>query len=599
MPDLDCRRSPWADGPRSRLVSSGFLAVALGVSIAAFQAGAADRPVSAIEVPEGFEVLAAAKSPLVSFPMLGCFDERGRLFLAENARATLDEKTLEARPPGRIRMLEDTDGDGVFDRSTVFAEKFGVPRGALWHDGALYVASAPSIWRLEDRDDDGKADSRVAIATGFKSAGNAADVHGPFLHPNGRLYWSHGRNGHEVYQNNGGPLVSKGFGARIWSCRPDGSDIRVHAGGGMDNPVAVTFNPEGDVFGTVNTFQGTPRNDAVVHWVYGGVYPRTDQEPVLAEFRRTGDLLPPVALIGDVGPAGIAFPRADTLGDAYRDNLFLAETNTRRIMRLPLERSGSTYRGAAQPFATAADPGVHFTDVIEDADGSLLLVDSGAHGAVYRVRRKGAASVKDPRGLAIAWTHASDSELVTLLGDARVAVRERAVGVLARRGDPAVAALRGALGSANRLLKSNALWTLTRIGTPAAQAAAREGLYDLDARVRQVACASAFATGDRGAAELLVAKLGDDSQAVQREAAHALGQLRDPRAIAALGGAAAIPRDPMLTHAIVLALIEIGAPTETAKLLTHREPLARRAAMLALDRSSPADPRADTMKSPQ
>jgi putative membrane-bound dehydrogenase-like protein len=558
-----------------------------------------------ITVPEGFEVIAAAKAPLISFPMLGGFDDRGRLFLAENAGVNLDEKTLDAQLPSRIRMLEDTDGDGVFDRSTVFADKFAFPQGALWHDGALYVTSAPSIWRVEDKDGDGRADSRVAIVTGFKSTGNAADVHGPFLHPNGRLFWCHGRKGHEVYQNNGGALVSKGLGARIWSCRPDGSDIQVHAGGGMDNPVEVAFNQEGDVFGTANIFQGTPRNDAVIHWVHGGVYPRSDQEPVLAEFRRTGELLPPISLIGHVAPAGITLPRAGTLGEGYRDNLFFAEFNTRRIMRLPLERNGSTYRGAAQAFATAADPGVHFTDVIEDADGSLLLVDTGAWfrrgcptsvvsradimGAIYRVRRKGAPSVTDPRGLAIAWDKATDSELVALLGDARVAVRDRAVGAVARRGDAAVSALRGSLRNSNHLVKSNALWALTRIGTSAAQEAAREALYDLDARTRQVACASAFATADRAASELLVAKLGDDSQAVQREAAHALGRLRDPRAVTALGGAAAIPRDPMLSHALILALIEIAAPAETKKLLAHREPLARRAALIALDRGSPAD----------
>ena len=73
---------------------------------------------------------------------------------------------------------------------------------------------------------------------------------------------------------------------------------------------------------------------------------------------------------------------------------------------------------------------------------------------------------------------------------------------------------------------------------------------------------------------------------VQREAACALGRLREPRAIPALGAAAAIPRDPILTHALTYALIEIDAPTETRALLNHRAPLARRAALLALDASA-------------
>jgi len=554
-----------------------------------------------LQVPEDFEVVSAALPPLVSFPMLGSLDERGRLFIAENAGVNLDEKALAEQLPSHIRMLEDVDGDGVFDRSTIFADRLAFPQGALWHDGALYVTSAPSVWRLEDRDGDGRAEVRTEIATGFKSTGNAADVHGPFLHPNGRLYWCHGRKGHEVYQKGGGALVSKGLGARIWSCRPDGSDIQVHAGGGMDNPVEVAFNQEGEIFGTANLFHGTPRADAIVHWVHGGVYPRTDQEPVLAEFRRSGEPLGPVTQIGHVAPAGIALPRAALWPGEYRNNLFYAEFNTRRIMRVPLERHGSTYRGHARVFASAADPGVHFTGVIEDADGSLLIVNTGAWfrrgcptsivaradlaGGIYRVRPRAGPRHADPRGRSIDWEGVGAEVLAGLLGDPRFAVRDHAVSVLARRGEAAMPALERALSSQEYLVRSNAIWTLTRIATPAAQALARRSLLDSDARVREVACQSAFVTRDAAAAEPLVARLGDDSLSVQREAARALGRLRNPDAITALGGAAAIPRDPVLTHALIHALIEIDAPAETRRLLAHREPLARRAALVALDQT--------------
>lgn len=567
-------------------------------------ASSAPAPATTIQVPPGFEVITAAAMPLIKFPMMGGFDDRGRLFIAENAGVNLDDKALLEQLPSRITMLEDTDGDGVFDRSSVFADKLGFPQGALWHDGALYVSDAPSIWRLEDRDGDGRADHRTAIATGFKSTGNAADVHGPFLHPNGRLYWCHGRKGHEVYQNNGGALVSKGLGARIWSCRPDGTDIQVHAGGGMDNPVEVTFNEQGEIFGTANIFQANPRSDAVIHWVHGGVYPRVDQEPVLAEFARTGELLPPVTLIGHVAPSGIVLPRADNWGPEYRHNLFYAEFNTRRIMRVTLERNGSTYRGHAQPFATAAESGVHFTDVIEDADGSLLLVNTGAWfrrgcptsvvaraditGGIHRVRRTGARRVTDPRGNTISWKTSPPATLVGLLGDARPAVRDRAITELARRGATVVEALATALDDRNPLTRSNAVWALTRIGTPDALAGIRRALRDADPKVREVACHGLFVTRDAEAAEVLVGRLTDEAPAVQREAARALGRLRDPRAVAPLASVAAAPRDPVLAHAVTYALLEIDAPAETNKLLRHREPLVRRSALIALDRSATA-----------
>ncbi len=564
---------------------------------------AADADVHAkIKVPPGFEVTLVAGAPLVQFPMLGGFDERGRLFLAENAGVNLDDKALAEQLPSRITVLEDTDGDGVFDRSSVFADKLAFPEGVQCFDGAVFVASAPSIWRLEDRDGDGRADFRTEIATGFKSTGNAADVHGPFLHPNGRLYWCHGRKGHEVYQNGGGALVSKALGARIWSCRPDGSDIQVHAGGGMDNPAEVTFNQEGEIFGTVNLFHGSPRADSVLHWIYGGVYPRTDQEPVIAEFRPTGGLLPPVTLLGHVAPAGCVLPRSDTWGAEYRSNVFLAEFNTHRIMRVPLERSGATYRGHPEVFASTDEPTVHFTDVLEDADGSLLVIDTGpwfrrgcptsvvsradVSGAIYRIRKVGAPRISDPRGLKIDWAGATTAQLVELLGDARMAVRDRALTALGKRGDSVVPALTAALAGKNYFVKSNAVWALTRIATPAAQAAARRALLDPDARVREAASQSAFITGDRDAAEQLVAKLGDDAPSVQREAARALGRLREPRAVAALGGTAAAAHDPFLSHAVVLALIETDAPAETRKLLESREPATVRAALLALDQSA-------------
>ncbi len=152
-------------------------------------AWAAQNTVTAlpIEVPAGFEVRVAAP-PLVNFPMMGAFDDKGRLYIAENAGVNFPQDQLEKELPNRIIALDDDDGDGVFDRSSVFADKLTFPMGVLWHDSALYVASAPSIWRLADKDGDGVAEVREQIATGFKSRGNAADVHGPFLAPNGRLY---------------------------------------------------------------------------------------------------------------------------------------------------------------------------------------------------------------------------------------------------------------------------------------------------------------------------------------------------------------------------------------------------------------------------
>jgi putative membrane-bound dehydrogenase-like protein len=561
---------------------------------------AADVP--ALQLPPGYSVSTAAAAPLVRYPMMAAFDDRGRLFVAENAGVNLDADALLRDPPSRVLMLEDTDGDGTFDRSTVFADKLTFPQGVLWHDGALYVASPPSIWRLEDTDGDGRADRRTEIVTGFKFTGNAADVHGPFLHPNGRLYWCHGRKGHEVRQRDG-TLVSRALGARIWSCRPDGSDIRVHAGGGMDNPTEVAFSQEGEIFGTANIFHASPRSDAVVHWVRGGVYPRADQEPVIAEFPRTGDLLAPAALLGHVAPAGLMVSRQAAGGGPGDLTLYHAEFNPHRIMRLSLRTVGSTFRGEPEVFALSSDPNVHFTDVLEDADGSLLVIDTGAWfrigcptsgvarpeilGRVLRIRAPDATVAADPRGLALPWQRLDAAGLAALLGNSRPVVRDRAVATLARLGDAAVPALQAALRTEAYLGRSNAVWTLTRIATPAAQAALRSALEDRDARVRQAACHGAGLTADRAAVAALIVRLQDDSALVRREAAQALGQVGASAALAPLAGVAA-GDDAALAHALVLSLLEIGSPDEILSLLPSASPAGRRSLLLALDRLAPA-----------
>ena len=585
-----------------RLLSAcGFSTRNVALALAALSAWSMVRAQTpapiAITVPPGFEVMRIGAAPLIKYPVMGNFDERGRLFVAENAGVNRTDKQLDEETPNHVTLLEDTDGDGVFDRSTLFADKMTFPQGALWHQGGLYVCSPPSIWRLEDTNGDGKADVRKELVTGFKYTGNAADVHGPFLHPNGRIYWCHGRKGHEVKQADG-KVVAKGLAARIWSMRPDGSDVQFHGSGGMDNPAEVTFSQEGDVFGTVNIFLRGPRADAIVHWIHGAAYPHYEQ--ATGELLRTGPLLGAAGLIGHVAPAGVALLRHEAWASEGRNTLLWAEFNTRRIMRTSLEPQGSTYRIAPEVFASTTNDGAHFTDVFEDADGSVIVFDTGAWfrqgcptsgvarpdilGGIYRIRRSGTKPVADLRGQKIAWTITAPAKLVELLGDARPPVRDHAIAELASRGAAAIPALSAALQDQRHLVRSNAVWALTRIGNAGADAAARAALEDSDPRIRQVAAQSAFFTLDQEAIGTLTRLLADNSLAVRREAARALGRLRATSAIDSLAQMAATAgSDPVLTHAAIYALLEIGAVDATRNLMTASNPLARRAGLIVLD----------------
>ena len=131
-------------------------------------------------LPIGFTIELAAKPPLADRPIVADFDEQGRLYVADSSGSNARPKEQLLNPSHRIVRLEDSRGNGVFDRSTVFADKMMFPEGVMWRDGSLYVGAPPSIWKLTDTTGSGKADQRVAWFSGKTLNGCANDLHGPY-----------------------------------------------------------------------------------------------------------------------------------------------------------------------------------------------------------------------------------------------------------------------------------------------------------------------------------------------------------------------------------------------------------------------------------
>jgi putative heme-binding domain-containing protein len=487
--------------------------------------------------------------------------------------------------------------------------------GGAWHAGSLYVASPPHIWKFTDTNHDGVADQRVPLVGKFGYTGNAASIHGCFSGPDGRLYWCDGYHGHE-FQDASGQIVSQREGSYIFSCRPDGSDVRLHCGGGMDNPVEVDFTETGEVLGTVNILYTQPRVDAFVHWLHGGAYPH--RERVLAEIKTTGELLGPVHPFGHVAVSGTMRYRSGAMDHRWRDNYFATFFNSGRVVRLELERRGASFAAVQREFLSSASSEFHPTDVVEDADGSLLVVDTGGWfyrgcptsqfakpdilGGIYRVRRTGMTSVVDPRGLRIDWSKQSNSQLAAWLGDTRFAVREQAISQCVARGSSMIPILADILTKPNHVQRLGALWALTRLAgnendssTPNSPAqtdslestrrlAIRSALQDPHQLVRQAACHSLATYPDEQALEHLIELLDNDAQpAIRRQAATALGRLGDEQAVPHLLSACRHAVDRTEQHAIIYALIEANKPTSTRAGLTDVDPTARRAALIALD----------------
>jgi len=595
--------------PKYKSILNGFVAVFLVALFPFEKIAAEDLP----RVPEGFSIERVTSSKLTKYPMMAGFDDRGRLFIAESSGENTRAPQLIKEPKSMIRMLVDRDGDGRFDQSTVFADKLTLPMGALWHDGSLYVASPPNIWKLTDHDDDGVADERKIIVDSFGFSGNAASIHGCFRGPEGRLYWCDGRHGHE-FKDKSGRVTSKGLAARIFSCNPDGSDIEVHCGGGMDNPVEIDFTPEGEMIGSVNILMTRPRVDCLVHWMEGGVYPHF--EDCVAEFKRTGELLGPITRFGHVAVSGMLRYRGSQFGPEYQGNIFTTIFNTHKVIRSRLIRNGATFETKEEDFLVSDDPDFHPTDIIEDADGSLLVIDTGGwfrigcpqsqiskpdiQGAIYRIRKTGTPELKDPYGLTLDWKSFSPNRKLQLLNDTRPFVQQKAIEELASVGDLAVPQLAKVIDSPsgsfyNDTSKRNAIWTLSRIGTGKAAAAIQGGLTASESV--QLTAAKALGTlRSSQSTDELVTLLKQDKPAVQRTAATALGRIceagrRDSVSAEQLQSVIDAlfhviktrSPDRTLEHALIYALIRIDQRDLVLAGLDDSSPAVRRAALIALD----------------
>ena len=370
--------------------------------------------------------------------------------------------------------------------------------------------------------------------------------------------------------------------------------------GGMDNPVEVAFTPEGERFLT-STFIEQPRlgrRDGVLHAVYGGVYGKvhgvTDSHPM------TGGYQPVMAQLGPAVPVGLAYYETDVFGAEYQGDLFATLFNLNKVGRFKLKPDGATFETELEDFLVSTSHDFHPTDVMEDADGSLLVVDTGAwyvlccpssflsrpevHGAIYRVRRRGGKRIDDPWGLQLDWESSTPAELAGRLDDERPAVRKRAIHDLARRdGDSLDVLGKTAREGRSVTARRNAVWALTRIGRPEARRAVREALSDHDESVRHAATHSVSVRVDRGATAPLLAQLQQPSAALQRVTAEALGRIGDGAVVPRLLDAVQHTDDPTVIHSLTYALIEIADPVATRLGLSSSSSRVRRAAMLALD----------------
>src|SRR4051812_47777305 len=200
----------------------------------------ATQPADALktfQVKPGFHLDLVAAEPLVMDPVAMSFDENGRLYVVEMR----DYSERREERLGRIRLLEDTDGDGYFDKSTVFAEGLPWPTAVICYDGGVFVGATPDIWYFKDTNNDAVADQKKLVFTGF--AQNAAGKQDERLNVQGlfnSFNWTLDNRIHGASGTMGGwvhvPGSTNGISVRgrDFSFDPrNPSDLRAETGGGQ------------------------------------------------------------------------------------------------------------------------------------------------------------------------------------------------------------------------------------------------------------------------------------------------------------------------------------------------------------------------------
>jgi len=270
-----------------RNVLACFLVVLLAGQVVA--QSEAERQIANFQVPGGMKVQLFAAEPLLANAVAFCFDEQGRVYVAETDRTKngvsdnrfekywlhddLAAQAVEDRlayyqkwaakgkhpmnwytdHADQVRQVVDTDGDGKADKSTVFAGPFNQPldglgAGVIARDGKIYYTNIPHLWLLEDRNDDGKSEKPRSLSYGYgvRTSFYGHDLHGLAWGPDGRLYFSVGDRGYSIKTKEGQLLQDPGAGA-VFRCEPDGSNLEVvHRG--LRNPQELAFDQYGNLF---------------------------------------------------------------------------------------------------------------------------------------------------------------------------------------------------------------------------------------------------------------------------------------------------------------------------------------------------------------
>jgi putative membrane-bound dehydrogenase-like protein len=440
-----------------------------------------------MQVPPGFTVELVAAEPDVVNPVAMTIDERGRFWITESL-----EYPKRAAGPGkdRVKILEDTDGDGKADKFTVVIEGLNIPSGIAVGHGGVWVANSPDIlfYPFLDRDNLRLAKPQV-VATGFGRQDTHELPNSLTWGPDGWLYGLNGVFNPSVVKSNNGKEYR--FTCALFRIHPRTREFQVWCEG-TSNPWGVAFDTEGSAFVSACVI------DHLWHLVETGYY------------HRQGGPYPPFTWKIEsivkhkhqkAAYCGLTFFDSDAYPPEYREKLYMGNIHGNAINCDELTRDGSTYFArpalSAKPQAAAVGVGegsnfllandVWFMPVVQKTgpDGCLYILDwydryhcyqdanrdpagiDRLRGRLYRVRYK-----DTPRAPKFDLAKEEDAKLIERLHSANIYYRNEAQRILTERFMPGAGQVKDALNRRTPLIRllrderapsrarQHALWTV-------------------------------------------------------------------------------------------------------------------------------------------
>jgi putative membrane-bound dehydrogenase-like protein len=519
-----------------------------------------------------------------------CYDAEGALYVVEMRGYPYPEN----QPSGNISRLVDGDGDGKFDKGTIFVDGLSWPTSVVPYDGGVFIAVAPDLIYAKDTNGDGVADIKKVMFTGFGTGNVQALVNGLLWGLDGWIYGVGGGNGGEIKnltRPGARPVSVRG---RDFRFKPDGSAFEAISGGGQfghafdDWGHRFTCNNSNHIRQILLPAHYLERNPALVvttvlddipaEGAAAPVFRISPPEPwrVVRTRQRAADpaiarRLAPTELVATgffTSATGVTIYRGSAYPEEYRGNAFIGDVGGNLVHRKTLTRNGPEY------LATRADQNVEFlastdnwfrpVNFANTPDGTLMVLD------MYRETIEHPASIPEPikkhldltsgkdrgrlyqlvseqggRHRTVGLKDASTAVLVDHLSDPDAWWRETAQRLLIERRDPAAIALLKSLASKrpSALGRMHALCTLEVLGG-LGEEELLAGLRDAEPGVRgqSARLGESLVSGHPRVVDALLALADDPDAMVRFQAAFSIGAVADPRAVPAL--AALATRDP-------------------------------------------------------